>query len=178
MNHFHQAGPVSAAGIPVHPILAQRAHQRARASRAIFWAGSVCGFMDITAAFFTWSFRGVSPFRILQAIASGLLGSGSFHGGWPTALLGAVCHFFIAFSAATVFYLASQKLLFLANHPVLSGIAYGIDVYLVMYWIVIPLSRLQPAPFSLSRSALAIVTHIFCVGLPISLLVHRFSARN
>jgi hypothetical protein len=178
MTHFHQAGPVSAAGIPIRPILTQRAHERARTSRAIFWAGSVCGLMDITAAFITWSFHGVSPFRILQAIASGLLGPSSFHGGWPTALLGAVCHFSIAFSAATVFYLASHKLLFLAHHPILSGIAYGVAVYLVMYWIVIPLSRLQPSPFSLSRTALAIVTHIFCVGLPISLLVHRFSSPN
>jgi len=44
-----------------------------------------------------------------------------------------------------------------------------------MYWIVIPLSRLQPMPFSISRTTLAIVTHMVCVGLPISLVVRKFS---
>jgi hypothetical protein len=155
-----------------------KAHATANQSRAlpaIFWAGLACGVLDIAAAFLTWALRGVSPYRILQAIASGLLGPASFRGGWPTAALGAACHFFIAFSVATVFYFASRKLRFLAQHAILSGCAYGIAVYLVMYRVVLPLSRLQPAPFSLSRTAVAIVTHMFCVGLPISLLVRRLS---
>jgi hypothetical protein len=36
--------------------------------------------------------------RLLQGIAAGVLGSRSFQGGLPTALLGLFCHFFIAFS--------------------------------------------------------------------------------
>ena len=81
--------------------------------------------------------QGVKPIRILQGIASGLLGAKSFTGGWETAALGAVLHFFIAFSAATVFYLSSRKLTFMTHRPVPSGIAYGVAVYLVMYWVVI-----------------------------------------
>ncbi len=146
-----------------------------RALPAIFWAGATCGVLDISAAFITWAIRGVKPFIILQGIASGLLGANSFNCGWPTAALGLVCHFFIAYSAATVFYLASLKLAFMTRRAVLAGVLYGITVYIAMYWIVKPLSLVRPRPFSLSETIVAILTHIVCVGLPISLLVRRYS---
>jgi uncharacterized membrane protein YagU involved in acid resistance len=129
--------------------------------------------MDITAAFITWAPRGVTPLRILQGIASALLGPRSFEGGPTTGALGAVIHFFIAFSAATVFYAASRKLPLLIHRPILFGILYGVAVYVVMYWIVLPLAHFQGAPRNLFNSIVAIVTHIICVGLPISMVVSR-----
>lgn len=133
--------------------------------------------MDITAAFVTWAPRGIRPAQILRGIASGLLGPKSFDGGWQTALFGTVLHFGIAFSAAGVFYGASRKLLFLRRRPVLSGVLYGIAVYVFMYWVVLPLSAYHKPPFSISATIMAIVTHIVCVGLPISLIVDRYSSR-
>jgi len=133
--------------------------------------------LDITAAFVTWAPRGIRPAQILRGIASGLLGPKSFDGGWQTALFGTVLHFGIAFSAAGVFYGASRKLLFLKRRPVLSGVLYGIAVYVFMYWVVLPLSAYHKPPFSISATIMAIVTHIVCVGLPISLIVDRYSSR-
>jgi uncharacterized membrane protein YagU involved in acid resistance len=147
---------------------------RARAFLTIFSAGITAGVLDITAAFVTWAPRGVRPAQILRGIASGLLGPKSFADGWQTAALGAVLHFLIAFSAAGVFYGASRKLRFMTRQPVVSGMIYGIAVYLFMYWIVMPLSAYQKAPFSISATITAIVTHIVCVGLPISLIVCRY----
>lgn len=80
-----------------------------RALPAIFWAGLTCGVMDISAAFVTWWPQGVAPSRLLKGIAGGLLGPRAYDGGWPIAALGLACHFFIAFSAATVFYLFSRQ---------------------------------------------------------------------
>ena len=137
-------------------------------------AGLLCGVLDITAAFVTWAPKGVMPMDILHGIASALIGRQSFQGGWPTAVLGLVLHFFIAFSAATLFYLASRRLVFMTRRPVFSGVFYGIVVYLVMYWVVIPLSRYHRRPFSISATVIAILTHMVCVGLPISLLVRRY----
>ena len=142
---------------------------------AILFAGLACGVMDLTAALATWGLKGVRPERLLQGIASGLLGERSFAGGWQTAALGAACHFFIAFSAATVFYLASRRIAWLTDRPLLSGPLYGIAVYVVMYWIVVPLSAAGPRPFAWSATLLAIVTHIVCVGSPIALVVSRCS---
>jgi hypothetical protein len=73
---------------------------------AIGWGGWIAGILDITTAFI----RGRRPVRLLQGIASGLLGPQAFQGGWGTAVLGLALHFFIAFSAAAVYYAASRKL--------------------------------------------------------------------
>ncbi|MDT8067743.1 MAG: hypothetical protein ROO76_06200 [Terriglobia bacterium] len=144
---------------------------------AIVAAGTLCGCMDISAAFVTWMPRGVSPRIILQGIASALLGPSAFHEGTPTMALGLFLHFFIAFSWATVFYLASRSFPVLTRRPLLFGPLYGILVYLVMYWVVMPLSRFHGASRSIFNTVVAIVTHIFCVGLPIAFMVSRYSNR-
>lgn len=148
--------------------------KNSRASVAIFCAGLLCGCMDITAAFITWWPQGVKPPRLLQGIAAGWLGPESFQGGTATALLGLAFHFLIAFTAATVFYAASRKLPFMTRCPVLSGVLYGVAVYLVMYWVVMPLSNFHGTK-TVTSSIIAMVTHIICVGLPISLVIRRFS---
>jgi len=147
----------------------------ARPAPAILWGGLIAGTLDITAAFATWGLRGVRPNRVLQGIASGLLGPAAFQGGAGTAALGAVLHFFIAFSAATVFYLASRKLPWLTQRAVLSGMLYGAAVYLFMYWAVMPLSAVRRGPFTWAETIVAVITHIVCVGLPIALSVQRYA---
>jgi hypothetical protein len=149
--------------------------EQSPAPRAILAAGLLCGVMDITAAFLTWIPKGVRPLRLLQGIAAGLLGPSSFQHGWATGALGLAIHFLIAFTAAAVFYAASRKLPVLIEHPWWAGIGYALVIYGFMYWIVMPLSRLYRHPVTLSYSLTAIITHIICVGLPISLMVHRFS---
>jgi hypothetical protein len=133
--------------------------------------------MDITAAFLTSAPKGISPRHILQGIASGLIGPTSFRGGWATSALGLALHFLIAFTAAAVFYVASRKIPALLDRPWLAGVGYALVVYGFMYWIVIPLDHLRSKPVTLSGTVVAIVTHIICVGLPISLVIHRFVRR-
>jgi len=111
---------------------------------------------------------------MLQGIASGLLGQRSFEGEMATAGLGLAIHFLIAFTAAAVFYAASQKLSSLTQHVVVSGLLYGIAVYIVMYWMVVPLA-FPNARHSMSRDVTAVIIHIVLIGLPIALVVRRFS---
>jgi hypothetical protein len=141
--------------------------------RAILWGGLAAGVLDLTAAFVRWG----HPLAITKGIASGLLGPQAFHGGWGTAALGAALHFFIATSAAALYYAASRKLKFLVRRPVLWGFLYGIAVYMFMSWVVVPLSAFpkSKAPFSMIALALSVLTHMFCVGLPIALAVNRYS---
>jgi uncharacterized membrane protein YagU involved in acid resistance len=142
---------------------------------AILWGGFIAGVLDLTAAFVTWGIKGVNPITIAQSIASGLLGKGAFQGGMGTAALGVVLHFLIACSAAAIFYAISRPLTFLTQHAVQWGLTYGIAVYMVMYWIVIPLSAFpkSPHPPSVSSVVIGVLTHMFCVGLPIALSVAR-----
>jgi hypothetical protein len=147
--------------------------EKSKALPAIGWGGLIAGILDITTAFIRWR----PPVRLLQGIASGLLGSRAFEGGWGTAALGLALHFFIAFSAAAVYYAASRKLAFLRQRAMVWGLFYGIAVYMFMTWVVVPLSavRRSHAPFSATGLALSLLTHMFCVGLPIGLVVRRFS---
>jgi hypothetical protein len=145
------------------------------ALRAVLWAGFACGVLDITAALVVYGFFGAKPVRLLQGIASGLLGPKAFDGGLATALLGLVCHFVIAFGAATVYFVASRAIRFLIQQAVVSGVLYGVVVYFFMNRIVVPLSAAAKRPFSLKLMIVGVVIHIFCVGLPISLSVRRFS---
>ena len=151
-------------------------HKRSHALPAILFAGLACGVLDLTAALVTWAIRGVAPIRILQAIASGLLGAKSFTGGAQSAALGVALHFLIAFGAATVFYAASRKLAFLTQRAILSGMAYGVAVHIFMTWIVLPLSAARLQPFSAKMFLIGLVIHMFCVGLPISLVVRRYAS--
>jgi hypothetical protein len=142
----------------------------------ILLGGFVAGTLDLIAAFINSGLQGVSPNRVLQAIAAGLLGAESLKGGSATAALGIFLHYVIAFGAAAVFFLASRKINFLTDQPVISGILYGIAVYLVMSFIVVPLSAFPfPMPLTLHSVIINVLIHIFCVGLPIALVTRRYS---
>jgi hypothetical protein len=141
----------------------------------IWWGGLICGCMDITAAFVVYGFFGARPVRLLQGIAGGLLGTRTYQGGFWTAALGLACHFFIAFSAATVFWVVSRGVRFLVDHAVVSGVLYGACVYFFMNRIVVPLSAARKSPFSLEMMLIGVAIHMVCVGLPIALAVRRYS---
>jgi hypothetical protein len=142
---------------------------------AVLWAGFACGVLDITAALVVYGYFGAKPVPLLQGIASGLLGPRAFDGGLATALLGLLCHFIIAFGAATVYFAASRAIGPLTQYAVISGALYGVAVYFFMNRIVLPLSAAAKRPFSLKMMIVGVVIHIFCVGLPIALSVRRFS---
>jgi hypothetical protein len=141
------------------------------ALRAVLQGGLLAGVLDIVAAFVVYGFRGTTPIRILQSIASGLLGAEAFEGGLATATLGGLLHFFIACGWAVVYYGASRRLRVLSSRPVPSGMAYGAAVYLMMNLVVLPLSAFPKRPFAFD--VVILMVHMFCVGLPIAFSVSR-----
>ena len=144
--------------------------------KAVVFGGLLAGVLDLTAAcVMNYS---IGPIRIFQSIASGLLGAESSKGGAWTAILGVFLHLVIAFGATVVFYLASRRIKFLTNRAIVSGVLYGIAVYWFMQLIVLPLSafpykkQLIPEP---NQFITGMIVHILCVGLPIALVVSRYS---
>ena len=144
------------------------------ALRAILIAGLVVGVLDISSAFLIWWQRGVALQRGLQGIAAGLLGVNSYEGGMATAGLGLALHFFVAFVVVSIFYLASRKIPYLTKQPLVSGAFYGIGVYIVMYWFVLPMA-FPTFRHRLGNELLAIAIHISLIGLPCALIVRRYS---
>ena len=138
--------------------------------RKVIAGGIVVGSLDITYAILFWSFRGVAPTRVFQSVAAGILGRASFNGGMNSALLGAACHYFIAFTIVIVYWLAAKSLPVLTQHAVICGIAYGIIVYVFMNYVVIPLSNAaRPTRFNLLWVACSVIVHMFLIGLPAAL---------
>ena len=142
----------------------------------IFLGGLIAGTLDLTAAcVYSWLRANVSPITVFQFIASGVLGRESFTGGAKTAVLGVALHFLIATVATAIFYFASRKWLFLVERPIVAGLLYGIPVYLVMNFVVLPLSQVQMRPQPISARIVNLVILMFCIGLPIALIVRRFA---
>jgi hypothetical protein len=94
-------------------------------AQAVLLGTLAVGVLDLIDAMVFFGLRGVTPVRILQSIAAGLLGRDAFRGGPATAALGALLHFFIAFGIVCVYYLVSRRLGILTRHPVLCGLLYG-----------------------------------------------------
>lgn len=138
----------------------------------------IVGACDITYAILFSYFRsGTSPQRLLQGVASGWFGRAAFDGGWATAAAGLGFHFFIAFTITAIFFLAAKSLPALTRQPLLTGPLYGIGVYCVMNYVVIPLSKIGPRPFPpLVVFVSGLLVHMFVIGLPIALGARRAAA--
>jgi Na+/alanine symporter len=146
------------------------AWEKRSALRAIGVGGLIAGTLDLTQAFILFGRK------VPLVIAAGLLGPQAFQGGVGTYVLGVCLHFFIAGSATAVYYLASRRLSFLKEHPVVCGLFYGMAVELVMSYIVLPLSALHArGPYELHDVLQGLVVHMVVVGLPISFSVRRFA---
>jgi len=141
--------------------------------QAIGLATLLCGILDAAAATTQAATLNISPQRVFQGVASGLLGPRSFEGGWRTGIVGLVLHFLIAFIISTIYVLAALHLPFLLDRPLLAGALFGIVVFMVMNFIVLPLSRRPKRPFNLKFAATQLVIHIVIVGWSIA-----FSARH
>lgn len=148
---------------------------KTQAARALLVGGLVAGVLDISAAIVSSATRGVPAARVLQSVASGLLGRAAYEGGAGTAFLGLLLHFSIAFAATGIFILLSRRFKFLVESPWLWGPIYGVAVHLTMAHLVLPLSAFPHASggFSIKN----ILIHITCVGLPIALAARRYSGR-
>jgi uncharacterized membrane protein YagU involved in acid resistance len=111
--------------------------------KTILVGGLIAGALDIAYAFIVYgplSYQ-MSPVAVLHSVASGWLGSAAANaGGTLTALLGLATHFMIATVMAAVFVLAAAQWSTLKRHPVLWGLLYGFGLYVIMSYIVTPLS--------------------------------------
>ena len=147
-----------------------------RPLKTIVVAGLVAGALDITYAFIIWGLRGVTPIRIGQSIASGLLGRESaVAGGTATGMFGLLLHFVLATIIAAIYYVAARNIRLLVDRAVPFGIAYGLVTYAVMNYVVMPLSAIGavgdggPAYIRIT----GILVHMFLIGLPIALLTRK-----
>lgn len=141
--------------------------------------GLIAGALDILYAIVFWAVKANVPAqRILQSVAAGVLGRESFNGGWQSALLGLVLHFFIAVTMAFVYYMVALRRPMLYREPFRCAVIYGLILYSTMQYLVVPLSRAAPGAKDPLWIALSVTVHIFFIALPIALATRRALTRN
>jgi glucan phosphoethanolaminetransferase (alkaline phosphatase superfamily) len=153
--------------------------------KPILYAGALVGVLDITAACINARVvAGFTPVRVLKGVAGGLLGRSALEGGFATATLGLVMHFMMALTVATIFYVLSRRFPLPRKlwWVVAVGLFYGAAVFAVNNFGTAPfLSWVRslylhtPVLFKPPMGWSQLVIHLFCVGLPIALVMHRYA---
>jgi len=140
----------------------------------VLTGGFAAGSLDIAFACVFWRLKaGLGAERVLQSVAAGLMGKESFAGGAAAAGLGLVLHFAIATAMALAYYLVARQWPLLCRQAVACGIVYGLMLYGVMNFIVVPLSAAPPGSQDPLWIATSIVAHVALVGVPIALIGRR-----
>ena len=101
-------------------------------------------FIFATTLWFSWDAEGLK--RCFQTIAVGVLGQASYAGGTQSAMLGAVLHVLMATAFVAIYTLIARRYPSLLSRPVVLGVLYGVVLYIVMNFVVMPLSRVGRSP--------------------------------
>lgn len=146
---------------------------------AILRTGLIAGTLDITGALIHYFLlTGNNPLRIFYFISSAIFGKAAYDGSLLFGILGLLFHYTIAIIFSAFFFFIYPRLNFLSRNIVVSGLAYGIFVWLVMNLIVLPLSHIGFRPFNPLQSTVGILIIMFAIGLPLAILTYRYYQKN
>jgi uncharacterized membrane protein YagU involved in acid resistance len=133
-------------------------------------AGIVAAVVEMAVVLPIQAKLGATPAQVFQSIAAGAVGRAAFAGGLQMVALGVVLHTLISLVAAALFVFATDRLPVLLRRPVVSGVLYGAACYVVMTFVVMPLSKIGfSMPKTLFLFSLSFGVHLFAFGLPIGL---------
>jgi hypothetical protein len=123
---------------------------------AILLGGTIAGIIDIGAACLI---NGLDPIVILHAIASGLIGRAAARaGGMQTAVLGFALQVAMSLIIAAIYAIGATLLPLLRRAWIPAGLAFGVGVFFVMEFVVVPLSAIHRVPtFTVQSFALNMV---------------------
>lgn len=135
----------------------------------VLLGGFAAGTIDIGAACLIYH---IGPSVVLQSIAGGLVGAAAHHGGLSVSLLGLGLQWAMSLLIAAIYGAAALRLQFLLSRPLPWGLAYGVAIFVVMNYVVMPLSAIGHVPrFTVTTFALNLLA-MLAFGLIVS-----FSAR-
>jgi hypothetical protein len=140
---------------------------------AIILGGLIAGTLDIGAAALINS---VSPFRILQFIAGGLLGKAALEGSAVVEMLGLVLQWAMSLLIAAVYVASCRWQPVLGRRWIAGALAYGMIIFFVMNYAVVPASAWARWPhFTVERFAENMVAMLL-FGLIVAFFAQRSAA--
>ncbi len=150
--------------------------------RVILLAGLFVGTLDILSAFVDYFITtGKNPLLVLKYVASGAFGESAFTGGPGIILLGLLFHYLFALFFTFLFFWLYSRINFLSKNKIITGIVYGLFVWMVMNLIVVQLCRAPHAPIKdmkaekILKSAIILIVMI---GLPLSFIANKYFSNH
>lgn len=144
--------------------------------KAIFKTGLLAGTLDILAAIFILA-KG-NAIATLQFVASGYFGPQAFASGNEMAIWGLLFHYTIALCFTTLYFITYPKIKLLQRNVWISAIVYGIIVWLIMAFVVVPNSAVAQRPFNPAAAIKNCTILIVCIALPIVYFTKQFYANR
>lgn len=108
-----------------------------RLAAAVVGGGLTGGLIDFVGACLIY---GLPPLTVGKAVARGWFGPSAMKAGNDVALIGVASHFGILVIAAAIYVALALRISVLRAQPLIAGLACGLGVYLVMHFVVVPLS--------------------------------------
>ena len=145
----------------------------------IIKAGIITGVLDKSLAFlYSYLKSGIHPATILQYISKVAFGKATFSDPSILIITGLVVHFAIAMAWAIIFFILYRSLKLVKQNKIVTGIVYGLFVWVMMSIVVLPLWNNKPFVFNPESSTINAVILILAIGLPLSFMAHRFYSKN
>ena len=146
-------------------------------AKTIFLSGFAAGTLDILCAIFILA--GGNAEGVFRFIAKGAVGTAAFEGGPEMIALGALFHYIIALGFAAGYFLVYPLFPVLGRYRIISGLLYGVFIWVFMNYLVLPLTYSPPGPFTIETAWKGILILMLAVGLPVSLITaHYYTGRT
>ena len=130
--------------------------------------------LDLAAASLYWSWYGVSPLRVLQSIASWVLGAQAFASGTATAIAGALLYAGLMCALAALYLRASRHFPILWRKPWLCGGGYGAAMYALVFELLVPhFTAAQAGPAPWHWTLVCLLAYVAVIGIPCGLMARR-----
>jgi len=146
--------------------------QRAAVYKATIAGGLIAATIDIGSAVLI---SGHSAARILQTIAGGLLARASFEGGLRTVFLGLLLQELMGLIIAAIYVGAALSWPALRRRWIGWGVAYGVMIFLVMNYVIVPLSAWHVVPHFSRASFCFNLLAMLLFGLIVAYCAARFA---
>jgi hypothetical protein len=137
------------------------------------------GTLDIASAFADYYLsKRKNPLIVLRFIAEGLFGKAALTEGNIMYVWGLWLHYLITFCFTIFFYFVFTRLRLNRRNPFLVAACYGIFIYLVMNFTVLPIVFQTPWKFRGLASIKAVIILIMAIALPLTFLMRRYQKRR
>ena len=149
-------------------------NKKRRRVQTILLSGLLVATLDGSAAVIQTIAYGRNPVGLFNYIASAIYGQDAFAGGLRYTFYGLLFHYCITFSWTLFFFWIYPKMKFLSRNRMLTGIGYGLFIWLIMNRVVVPMSNVSVFPFRIASAIIGATILIVAIGVPLSFIAFKF----